>query len=86
LELILNHSRPIAELLNLKHVAQQVACTPSPCRPINNTLSTANEPFDGVFNQSDDMILLSLFIRVITGSAPRKVVHYKLNFVEIKPD
>jgi len=33
-----------------------------------------NKPFDGVFNQSDDMILLSLFIRVITGSAPRKVV------------
>merc|ERR1712242_570053 len=29
-----------------------------------------NKPYDGVFNQSDDMILLSLFMRVITGQTP----------------
>jgi len=29
-----------------------------------------NKPYDGVFNQADDMILLSLFMRVITGQTP----------------
>ena len=29
-----------------------------------------NQPYDGVFNQTDDMILLSLFMRVITGQTP----------------
>merc|ERR1712242_569460 len=29
-----------------------------------------NKPYDGVFNQNDDMILLSLFMRVITGQTP----------------
>ena len=32
--------------------------------------NSLRKPYDGVFNQSDDMILLSLFMRVITGQTP----------------